>query len=38
MEFVGHDSTSVSRQYTHISAEAMRQAADKLPDVTKGGQ
>jgi integrase len=35
MEFVGHDSKSVSRAYTHIPAEALRSAADKLPDVTK---
>jgi integrase len=38
MEFVGHDSKSVSQQYTHIETSALRQAADKLPDVTKGGQ
>jgi integrase len=35
MEFVGHDSRSVSRQYTHIETEALKQAAAKLPDVTK---
>jgi len=33
MEFVGHDSKSISRQYTHIETSALRQAADKLPDV-----
>jgi integrase len=38
MEFVGHDSKSVSQQYTHIETAALRQAADKLPDVTKGNQ
>jgi integrase len=38
MEFVGHDSKSVSQQYTHIETSALRQAADKLPDVTKGGE
>jgi integrase len=35
MEFVGHDSATVSRQYTHISTEALKHAAAKLPDVTK---
>lgn len=35
MEFVGHDSTSVSRQYTHIPTETLKQAAAKLPDVTQ---
>jgi integrase len=34
MEFVGHDSTSVSRQYTHIETSMLKQAADKLPDIT----
>lgn len=33
MEFVGHDSKSVSQQYTHIETSALRQAADKLPDI-----
>jgi integrase len=33
MEFVGHDFKSVSQQYTHIETSALRQAADKLPDV-----
>ena len=36
MEFVGHDSKSVSQQYTHIETSALRLAADKLPDVTGG--
>jgi integrase len=35
MEFVGHDSASVSRSYTHIPTEALKLAADKLPDVTQ---
>jgi len=34
MEFVGHDSASVSRSYTHIPTEVLKLAADKLPDVT----
>lgn len=33
MEFVGHDSTSVSRQYTHIDTATLKLAAAKLPDV-----
>lgn len=35
MEFVGHDSANVSRQYTHIPTETLKLAAAKLPDVTK---
>ena len=38
MEFVGHDSANVSRQYTHIDTATLKLAADKLPDVTKGGK
>ena len=34
MEFVGHDSKSVSQQYTHIETSALREAADKMPDIT----
>jgi len=34
MEFVGHDSASVSRSYTHIETKTLKEAADKLPDVT----
>ena len=33
MEFVGHDSTSVSRQYTHIEQDSLRRAADLMPDI-----
>ena len=33
MEFVGHDSASVSRNYTHIDTETLRKAAEKLPDI-----
>ncbi len=33
MEFVGHDSNSVSRQYTHIDTATLKEAAAKLPDV-----
>ena len=33
MEFVGHDSTSISRNYTHIATESLKLAAEKLPDI-----
>ncbi len=35
MEFVGHDSRSISRQYTHIPTKMLKRAAAKLPDITK---
>jgi integrase len=34
MELVGHDSEAMSRHYTHVGAEALRKAAESLPDVT----
>jgi integrase len=34
MEFIGHDSAAVSRNYTHISAEALKGALASMPDVT----
>ena len=34
-EFIGHDSPAVSRNYTHIETSALREAANKLPDITK---
>ena len=34
-EFIGHDSPTVSRQYTHIPTDTLRQAANKLPDIFK---
>jgi integrase len=34
-EIVGHDSTAVSRSYTHLATEDLRPAIDNLPDVTK---
>jgi integrase len=34
MEFVGHDSTSISRNYTHIDTATLKNAASKLPDIT----
>lgn len=35
MEFVGHDSATISRNYTHIETATLREAAAKLPDITK---
>jgi integrase len=32
-EFVGHDSKVVSQNYTHIETEALRKAADSMPDL-----
>jgi integrase len=34
MEFVGHDSKSVSQQYTNIDTATLKGAAAKLPDIT----
>jgi integrase len=33
MEFVGHDSSTISRQYTHIETANLKEAAAKLPDI-----
>jgi integrase len=35
MEFIGHDSKSISRNYTHIETATLKEAAAKLPDVTR---
>jgi integrase len=32
---VGHESEAVSRAYTHLDTEHMRDAVSKLPDVTR---
>ncbi len=32
-EFIGHDSKVISQNYTHIETEALRKAADALPDL-----
>jgi integrase len=32
-EFIGHDSSAISRHYTHIEMGALREAARKLPDL-----
>jgi hypothetical protein len=34
-EFIDHDSPTVSKQYIHIPIDALRQAANKLPDIFK---
>jgi hypothetical protein len=33
-EIVGHQSAAVSRQYTHLSTDDLRNAMQRLPDVT----
>ena len=33
-EIVGHESTAVSRHYTHLSTDDLRNAMQRLPDVT----
>ncbi len=35
MGIAGHDSSSISRHYTHIDPATMRAAVAKLPDITK---
>jgi integrase len=35
MEFVGHESKSVSASYTHIDTQTLKAAVEKLPDVTE---
>jgi integrase len=35
MDIVGHETASISRNYTKIDAEAKRAAINKLPDITK---
>jgi integrase len=34
-EIVGHESAAVSRQYTHLTTDDLRNAMQRLPDVTK---
>jgi integrase len=34
-EIVGHESSAVSRQYTHLSTDDLRSAMQRLPDVTE---
>jgi integrase len=33
-EIVGHESAAISRQYTHLSTDDLRNAMQQLPDVT----
>jgi integrase len=35
-EIVGHESSAVSRQYTHLTTDDLRNAMQRLPDVTTG--
>jgi hypothetical protein len=35
MEIVGHDSEQMSEHYMHVGSEALKKAADAIPDVTK---
>jgi integrase len=35
-EIVGHESAAVSRQYTHLTTEDLRNAMNRLPDVRPG--
>jgi len=35
-EIVGHESATVTRQYSHLSTEHKRNAMRNLPDVTNG--
>ena len=37
MALVGHDSEQMSQHYTHVGMEALKKAADALPDVTAPG-
>lgn len=37
-EIIGHESEAVSRNYTHFDAEDLREAIEKLPDVTVPGK
>jgi integrase len=34
MELIGHDSEQMSEHYTHVGSEALKKAAESLPDVT----
>lgn len=33
MELIGHDSEQMSEHYTHVGQEAMRKAAEALPNL-----
>jgi len=34
MQIVGHESSAVSRQYSHLSVDDLRRSMAKLPDVS----
>jgi len=34
-EIVGHESAAISRHYTHLSTDDLRNAMQRLPDVTE---
>lgn len=34
MELIGHDSEQMSQYYTHVGQEALKKAAEALPDFT----
>lgn len=34
LELIGHDSEQMSQHYTHVGMEALKKAADALPDLT----
>jgi integrase len=34
-ELIGHDSEQMSEHYTHVGSEALKKAADALPDLTR---
>lgn len=38
MDIIGHQSTAISQNYTHIESDAKRQALAKLPDITVRAQ
>lgn len=33
MEMIGHDSEQMSEHYTHVGSEALKKAAEALPDL-----
>jgi site-specific recombinase XerD len=33
MDFIGHDDVAMSRLYTHTGEDAMRMAADSMPNL-----
>jgi site-specific recombinase XerD len=33
MALVGHESTAISHRYTHVGVEALKKAADSMPEL-----